>query len=103
MTRVQRSMAVWACWGMLLAPGLEGCAGDPPAGGQPAPKAAAAPVHLDPAYIPASAIAAVVAHPQALLAGPLAGMIPTEVITTAAQKEVGFDPLKIKEAVLVLA
>ncbi len=108
MTRLQRWMAAWACVGMLIGPAGECWAADPPAKAQDAPRfgytgSAPAPEHLDLTYIPASAVAAIVAHPQAVLTAPDAAMVPTEVITAAGMKEAGFDPLKIKEAVFFIA
>jgi Protein of unknown function (DUF1559) len=103
MTRFQRWMAAWACLGMHVGPATQTMAADPPAAVKAPEKATTTPRHLDPAYIPASAFVAVVVHPQAVLASPEAGAIPTEVITIAAQREIGFDPLKVEEAVLVLA
>jgi hypothetical protein len=107
MTRLQRFMAAWACVGMLIGPAGECWAADPPAKAQDAPRvgvtASVPEQHLDLTYIPASAFIAVVAHPQAVLTAPGAEIIPTEVITAGGMKEVGFDPLKIKEAVLLFA
>ena len=64
---------------------------------------AAAVEHLDLQYIPAEAAAAIVAHPQAVLTRPGAEMMPVEVITAAGLQAAGFDPVKIKEAVLLVA
>ena len=103
MTRFQRWIAAWACVGMLTGPATLTMAADPPAADESPAKVTTAPRHLDPAYIPASAFMAVVVHPQAVLASPEAEAIPTEVIMVAAEREFGLDPLKIEEAVLVLA
>ena len=108
MTRLQRWMAAWACVGMLIGPAAECWAADPPSKAQNAPRlgeTASAPAaqHLDLTYIPASAVAAVVVHPQAVLKTPGAEMIPTEVLTAAVMQNMGFDPLKIKEAVIFFA
>ncbi|HKD38621.1 MAG TPA: DUF1559 domain-containing protein [Pirellulales bacterium] len=62
-----------------------------------------APRHLDTAFIPATAFFAAVVHPQAVLSSSDAEAIPKEAITLAAQRAVGFDPLKIDEAVFVSA
>jgi hypothetical protein len=58
---------------------------------------------LDLAYIPAEAVSVIVAHPQAVLTGPDAEWIPVEVITAQGMKEAGFDPLEVKEAVVLFA
>jgi hypothetical protein len=108
MKGLQRWMAGWACLGMLIAPAAECWPADPPSKAQNAPRfgetgSALVAQHLDLTYIPASAIAAAVAHPQGLLTAPQADMIPTEVITAAGLKEIGFDPLKVKEVVWLFA
>src|SRR5258707_724357 len=94
MSRLSHWLAGWACVGMVFGPVMSGRAADPPA-------AAAAP--FDFSYVPAVAVAAVVLHPHDALTGPDAEWLPVEVITAAGLKEFGFDPLKIKEAVVLSA
>jgi hypothetical protein len=104
MTRFQRSMATWACLGMLIGPTMQSLA-DEPAGSVPraAGGRAADVKHLDLSYIPAQAVASIVVHPRAVLTGPDSEWLPTEVITAAGMKEAGVDPVKIQEAVVLFA
>jgi hypothetical protein len=92
-------LAAWACLGMLIGPATQTFSADAAA----APKASAAAEPLDLSYIPAEAVAAAVVHPQTILAGPNADWLPLEVITAWGMKEVGIDPVKIKEVVAVIA
>jgi hypothetical protein len=55
------------------------------------------------AFIPTQAVAAIIGHPQKLLANPNAEWLPTEVIAAAGMQEGGFDPLKLKEVVVLFA
>ncbi len=57
---------------------------------------------LDLSFVPDDAVAAVVAHPQRMLTGPQAEMYPTEVISAATKKQVGFDPLEIEQGMMVI-
>ena len=87
MTRWQHWMAAWAGLGMLIGPAMQSVADEPAAAG---PRATAsgrtAAVHLDLTFIPTQAVAAIVAHPQAVLSGPDSEWLPTEVITAAGMK-----------------
>jgi type II secretory pathway pseudopilin PulG len=98
MKTLARVLAAWACLGMLIGPVTQNMAADPPSGGQASPKAAAG-GSPDLTYIPAEAVAAAVVHPQVTLAGPDADWLPLEVLTAWGMKELGFDPVKIKEVV----
>src|SRR5260221_6277998 len=95
MTRFRRWMAAWACLGMLIGPAMRSVA-DEPAGSRPhaAKGRTAAVKHLDLAFIPAQAVAAIVVHPAAVLTGPDSEWLPTEVITAAGMKEAGLPPAK---------
>ena len=95
-------MAAWACLGILLALASRNWAADSPATSSPAATSTPA-EHLDLTYIPAEAVSVIVAHPQAVLSGPDAEWIPVEVITAQGMKEAGFDPLKIREAIVLFA
>ncbi len=57
---------------------------------------------LDLTFVPEDAVAAFVGHPQQLLTGPQAEMLPTEVISVAVKKQVGFDPLELQEVMGVV-
>ncbi len=57
---------------------------------------------LDLSFVPDDAVAAVVARPQRMLTGPQAEMYPTEVISAATEKQVGFDPLEIEQGMMVI-
>ena len=103
MKTLARWLAAWACFGMLIAPTSQIGAADPPADAAAAPKAAAGPESLDLAYVPAEAVAAIVVHPQAILAGPDADWLPLEVLTAWGMKEFGFDPVKIREVIAIVA
>src|SRR5437879_840365 len=104
MTRWQHWMAAWAGLGMLIGPAMQSVADEPAAAG---PRATArgrtAAVHLALTFIPTQAVAAIVAHPQAVLSGPDSEWLPTEVITAAGMKQAGIDPVKIQEAVVLFA
>ena len=58
---------------------------------------------IDLSRIPARAVAAVVVQPQKLSQLPELELMPWEVIQAAAQQEAGFDPLAIRQAILVAA
>jgi type II secretory pathway pseudopilin PulG len=89
---------------MLMAPAAQSWAADPPGGVAPAASIAEnAAERLDLTFIPAEAVAAIVAHPRAVLTGPDAEWMPTEIITAAGMKQAGIDPLKVKEAVVLFA
>src|SRR5260221_10768609 len=98
MTRFRRWMAAWACLGMLIGPAMRSVA-DEPAGSRPhaAKGRTTAVKHLDLAFIPAQAVAAIVAHPAAVLTGPDSEWLPTEVITAAGMKEAGVGALQIRQ------
>jgi hypothetical protein len=51
-------------------------------------------------FVTPDAFAAVVAYPSAVAALPEMELMPKEVVTAAAMKEVGFDPLDIQEAIV---
>jgi hypothetical protein len=87
---------------MFAGPTSQSWAADSPAASQAAATATAA-EHLDLTYVPADAVSVIVAHPQAVLKGPDAEWIPSEVITAQGMKEAGFDPLKVSEAVVLFA
>jgi prepilin-type processing-associated H-X9-DG protein len=57
---------------------------------------------LDLTYIPADAVAAVVAQPGQLLTGPQGDLYPTEVLSLLGKKHAGFDPLTIQQAITVI-
>lgn len=50
-------------------------------------------------YLPADAIAAVVASPKGLASRPEMDMLPREIVTAAGLKELGFDPMEIESMV----
>lgn len=56
---------------------------------------------LDRAYIPATAVGALVVHPQPFFTGAGSEWLPLEVITAAGLENAGLDPVKIKEAIAV--
>jgi hypothetical protein len=87
---------------MLLTPTSRSWAAESPAASPTAPTSTPA-EYLDLTYIPAEAVSAIVAHPQAVLSGPDAEWIPVEVITAQGMKEFAVDPLKIREAVVLFA
>ena len=103
MKTLERWLAAWACVGMLIGPAGAVRSADPPSARQSSSKSPVAEQHLDLAYIPATAFAALVVHPQAALARPQAQSLPKEIITAAGEQEIGFDPLKVSEAVLMFA
>jgi Protein of unknown function (DUF1559) len=103
MRTLSRWLAFLACGGMLIGPAARFSEADPPAGASITPSAEKAAEHLDLAFIPAEAVAAIVVHPQGVLTGPDAEWLPVEVITAQGIKEFGVDPLKIREAVVLFA
>jgi type II secretory pathway pseudopilin PulG len=107
MRAIQWPLATLACVGMVLSPSLRGVAAEPAAVAVQVaqavatePKVAAA---VDLSYVPAAAVAALVVHPQQVLAGENAEWMPVEVITAAGLQHVGFDPTQIQEAIVVIA
>ncbi len=52
-------------------------------------------------YITPNAVVAAVAHPRRVLAAPEMEMMPIEVISAAAQKELGIEPLDVDQVLLV--
>jgi hypothetical protein len=96
-------MAACACVGLLIGPSGRTRAAEPPAGSESEAKAPAGDVHLDLAYIPADAVAAVVVHPRPFLTGPHVDWLPVELITATGLNEAGFDPLKVREGVALFA
>jgi hypothetical protein len=102
MKSLARWLAAWACLGILIGPTSQTVSADPPAAAAAAPKAAEGPEHLDLSYVPADAVAAIIAHPQTILTSPEAEMMPVEVITAMGLKEYGFDPVKIRRAILFM-
>lgn len=58
---------------------------------------------VDITYVPTNAVGAAVIHPQRLSQTPELELVPWEVIQTAAQTEVGFDPLAIEQAIGLVA
>ena len=92
MTRFQNYLASCVCVLTFVGFFSRGVADEP-----------AAAKHLDLAFIPPQAVAAIVAHPRAVLTGPESEWLPTEVITAAGMKQAGIDPVKIQEAVVVFA
>src|SRR6478672_2182831 len=104
MKSLARWLAAWACFGMLIGPAAQMRAADPP-GGAPAaaaPKEERESERLDLSYVPADAVAAIVARPQAVLTSPDAELLPIEVFSAQGLKVVGFDPVKIRKAVLFI-
>jgi hypothetical protein len=63
---------------------------------------AAAAQEADLKYIPDSAVAAVYIQPPRLLEAPNMELMPVEVITAAGMKELGFDPLQIQSALMLV-
>jgi type II secretory pathway pseudopilin PulG len=102
MRTLPRWMAAWACLGIFIGPTSRVRASDSPPTSRAAPTSTAA-EQLDLTYFPAEAVSVIVAHPQAVLTGPDAEWIPVEVITAQGMKEWGFDPLKVREAVVLFA
>jgi len=106
MRTLQWPLATLACFSMVLSPNLRAIAAEPAAVAAPVTladavdKAAAA---LDLSYVPASAVGALVLHPQQILAGENAEWMPTEVISAAGLQNVGFDPTQIQEVIAVVA
>ena len=84
MKTLARWLAAWACFGMLIGPTSQIGAADL-------------------TYVPSQAVAAAVVHPQAILAGPDADWLPLEVLTAWGMKELGFDPVKIREVIAIVA
>lgn len=112
MRSIQWPLATLACFAMVMSPGVLPCAADEPAAGQSsAPPSAAAPgasvstaeqkTPVDLSYVPASAVAAVILHPQQILTAPDAEMLPVEVVKAAGLQNAGFDPTTVQEAVAV--
>ena len=103
MRTLQWPLATLACFGMVLSPSFQamGVAQEPAARPVVAGQKAAA--TLDLIYVPASAVGALVLHPQQILAGENADWMPVEVITAAGLQNVGFDPTQIQEAIGVIA
>lgn len=54
------------------------------------------------AMIPSSAMAAIFAQPKAILQTPGMELMPTEVLSVMGQKELGFDPCEISEAMVLV-
>src|SRR5437868_9996714 len=96
-----RWLAAWACFGVLIGPTQQMAAADPPAAAA-APKEARESERLDLSYVPAEAVAAIIAHPQAVLTGPDSEMVPVEVITAVGLKQFGFDPVKIRKSIVFM-
>jgi prepilin-type processing-associated H-X9-DG protein len=92
MTRFQTPLAIPVCAFAFVGLAARGVADEP-----------AAAKHLDLAFIPPQAVAAIVAHPRAVLTGPDSEWLPNEVITAAGMKEAGIDPVKVDEAVAIFA
>ena len=96
---------------MVVSPSLPSCwADEPTATPSAAPAVAARPAvvqkgnqAVDLSYVPESAVAAVVVHPQQVLTGEFAAVMPVEVLTAAGLKYAGFDPTQIEEAIAVAA
>ncbi len=103
MSRLQGWMAACACVGMLIGPAGDCRADEPRAGVESAAKAPAGGVHLDLPFIAADAVAAVVVHPQPFLTGPQSDWLPVELITATGMDEAGFDPLKVREGIVLFA
>ena len=97
MKTLAHALVIWACFGMLIGPIAQTTAGEPAGSVRASSNEAAAP--QDVTYIPSEAVAAAVVHPQTVLASPDADWLPLEVLTAWGKKEIGFDPVKIKEAV----
>ena len=87
---------------MLIGPTSQAVSADPPAAAAAAAKSAEGPEHLDLSYVPAEAVAAIIAHPQTILTSPEAEMMPVEVITATGLKQAGFDPVKIRRVILFM-
>jgi len=106
MRTIQWPLATLACFAMVLSPSFRAIADEPPAVTGPVAPAAAEQkpaAAVDLSYIPATAVGAIVLHPQQVLAGENAEWMPIEVITAAGLQNVGFDPTQIQEAVGVIA
>ena len=107
MRSIQWPLATLACFAMVLSPSFRAVADEPPAVAAPVAPAAATEqkpaAAIDLSYIPATAVGAVVLHPQQVLAGENAEWLPVEVITAAGLQNVGFDPTQIQEAIGVIA
>ena len=111
MRTIQWPLAMLACFSMVMAPSMRPCfADEPPAAapvalpGGPSPAAEAkAAAAVDLTFVPASAVGALVLHPQQVLTGENAEMLPVEVITAAGLQYVGFDPVQIQEVVGVVS
>ncbi len=54
---------------------------------------------LDLSYVPERAVAAVVLHPERLARSPGLELMPWEVVQVTIQREMGFDPLKVRIAI----
>lgn len=57
---------------------------------------------MDVSYVPATAVAAVIAHPQKLLASPAMRLMPIEVFSAVGKQQSGVDPLDIQQAVILI-
>lgn len=60
-------------------------------------------VDLDNSLVPQSAFAVFTLHPQQLVKNPKLSFIPKEVITAAGIQNIGFDPMLIEQATVVIA
>lgn len=58
---------------------------------------------LDLKYVPQSAVGALYLFPQQLKGKPELEMLPYEIMTAGGQQELGFDPLEVEQAILLVA
>jgi len=87
----------FVCWMLVLTMVASPCwvyAQENPAG---APQET---IDLD--YITPNAVVAAVAHPRRVLAAPEMAMMPIEIISAAANKELGIEPLDVEHLLLVV-
>ncbi len=86
------------CWMLAMTMALSPC------GVYAQQKRASAPASatVDLGYVTPGAVLAAVAYPRRVLSAPEMGMLPIEVISAAAKKELGIEPLDVEQLMLIV-
>ena len=87
----------WVCWVLVVAMVAAPCAVHAQEAG---PAAAKDSVDVD--YVTPGAVVAAVAYPRRVLTAPEMEMMPIEIISAAANKQLGIEPLDVEHVLLVV-